>query len=159
FELLVNVFRYHDTVINHQARRQDDTEHSEHVNGEATEIHYKECRYQGHGNVYQRTNGYPPVPEKEIDNENHENYRDEKSLLHFADRTRYKHGLVHRDVKLNIRGDFIPDLIHPFVKLIRDSHKIRPGQWHERQPHHRDVAFPQDRLFILGPQHRLSHIL
>src|SRR5690606_32298851 len=111
---LVNVFRHHDAVVNHKSGCQHNAQHSEYVNGKATEVHDKEGGYQGHGNIDHGANGNSPITEKEIDDKDHQDDGDDKGFFHFSDRPNDEDRLVHRDVELDIFGDLLLDLIHPF---------------------------------------------
>src|SRR5574344_353477 len=64
FYSLENIFRYHNTVIDHQAGRKDNSEQSQHIYRKTENIHHEERPDQRNRNIQQRAECNFPISEK-----------------------------------------------------------------------------------------------
>src|SRR5690606_6568716 len=99
-----------------------------------------------------------PVAEEKVDNQYNQDNRDDQRFLDLTDGAFDEHRLVHRDVKLDVIGNFVLDLLHSLVELVGDGDKVGAWQRHDGKSHHNHVAFPQYGLFILRTQDGLADI-
>src|SRR5690606_33894715 len=118
--LLIDVLRYHNTIIHHQAGGQYDGQQRKHVNGIPHYIHDEKRTNQTHGDVDQWTKGNQPVAEEEIDDQYHQHDGDDQRFFYFENRAFDKFGLVERDINTDVVGNIFFNLFKAFVEFITD---------------------------------------
>src|SRR5690606_29445979 len=113
FELLVNILRHHNPILNDEAGSEDDTQHGQHIDRKVAHIHDEKSSDQGHRNIDERPNSDPPVTEEKVDDEYDQRDGYEQRFLNFTDRALDEYRVVHRDVELDILRNFLFNLLHP----------------------------------------------
>ncbi len=95
----------HDRVVNHDADRQDQAEHGEHVDRKAERRHGRESTDDGHGNGRRGNEHGPPVLEKQKNDHQDQQPGLEQRLVDFADRLIDENRRVEGDRVLQALGE------------------------------------------------------
>src|SRR5690606_40188866 len=115
FELRINVLRDDYTVVDHQPGSEHNAQHGEDIDRKPADVHDEECSDKGYGDIDKWPRRNSPVAEEKVDNQYNQDNRDDQRFLDLTDGAFDEHRLVHRDVKLDVIGNFVLDLLHSLV--------------------------------------------
>ena len=145
----IDILRHHDRIVHHQSDRKHHSQHRQHIDGEAGDIHHEERPHQRNRDYHHRDHRHTPVAQEQEDDQHHEQESHINSLFHLLDRGTDKAGVIVDHFDRNILRQVFLQLLDTLVRLVGNLDLVSTRL--------RDDDIDNHRLAILT--HHASQIL